>query len=205
MQPLHSELINESDEILIDMAGLGDERAIAVLMRRYCPLVFALIPPCANRLRDEAIFVGLETMYGIVRNFDHNSETTLAETIVGEVSKKLTVWRDESSEREKNILNELDKIDFGKEELLRALETMCGAKSDNLIKTEDYDELLELPEYLRQRVWESFSPLEREVFTLYGRGQSYGEISKNLNRSVKSIDNALYRIKRKVENILRQD
>jgi len=40
--------------------------------------------------------------------------------------------------------------------------------------------------------------LERKALTLYMDGHSYAEISKELNTHVKSIDNALQRIKRKL-------
>jgi RNA polymerase sporulation-specific sigma factor len=42
------------------------------------------------------------------------------------------------------------------------------------------------------------SNFERSVLSEYGKGKSYEEISITLNRDVKSIDNALQRIKRKV-------
>lgn len=43
------------------------------------------------------------------------------------------------------------------------------------------------------------SPLEKEVFALYLEEQSYVEIAQQLKRQAKSIDNALQRIKRKIE------
>ena len=47
------------------------------------------------------------------------------------------------------------------------------------------------------------SRLEAEVLKLYVEGRSYQEIAVDLDRHVKSIDNALQRIKRKVEQHLR--
>ncbi len=49
---------------------------------------------------------------------------------------------------------------------------------------------------------ELLSDLERKVLVLYLDGQSYQEISEELNRHVKSIDNALQRVKRKLERYL---
>ncbi|MFP3325272.1 sigma factor-like helix-turn-helix DNA-binding protein, partial [Planococcus sp. SIMBA_160] len=46
------------------------------------------------------------------------------------------------------------------------------------------------------------SELERKVLVLYLDGRSYQEISEDLNRHVKSIDNALQRVKRKLEKYL---
>ena len=46
------------------------------------------------------------------------------------------------------------------------------------------------------------SPLEQEVVMLYLDGKSYVEIAQQLNRHVKSVDNALQRVKRKLEQYL---
>ena len=49
---------------------------------------------------------------------------------------------------------------------------------------------------------ELLSDLERKVLSLYLDGRSYQEISEELNRHVKSIDNALQRVKRKLERYM---
>jgi len=46
------------------------------------------------------------------------------------------------------------------------------------------------------------SGLERDVLASYLQGKSYKEIAKDLRRQVKSIDNALQRVKRKLEKII---
>ncbi|MNC49019.1 RNA polymerase sigma-H factor [compost metagenome] len=49
---------------------------------------------------------------------------------------------------------------------------------------------------------EILSDLERKVLMLYLDGRSYQEIAEDLKRHVKSIDNALQRVKRKLERYL---
>jgi RNA polymerase sporulation-specific sigma factor len=51
---------------------------------------------------------------------------------------------------------------------------------------------------------EILSDLEAQVLQLYLEGKSYQDISETLKRRVKSIDNALQRIKRKVEQHIEQ-
>ncbi len=48
------------------------------------------------------------------------------------------------------------------------------------------------------------SELEWEVLTAYLEGQSYHEMAIELNRHIKSVDNALQRVKRKLENYLEE-
>jgi len=57
---------------------------------------------------------------------------------------------------------------------------------------------------MRRSIGETLSGLEVEVLRLYVEGQSYQEISAQLGRHVKSIDNALQRIKRKLEGHLNE-
>jgi RNA polymerase sporulation-specific sigma factor len=52
---------------------------------------------------------------------------------------------------------------------------------------------------MRERLSEVLSGLEVDVLALYVEGRSYHEISDELGRHVKAIDNALQRIKRKLE------
>ncbi len=55
---------------------------------------------------------------------------------------------------------------------------------------------------IESRIDEILSDLEREVLIAYLDGRSYQEIAVELGRHVKSIDNALQRVKRKMENLL---
>jgi RNA polymerase sporulation-specific sigma factor len=52
---------------------------------------------------------------------------------------------------------------------------------------------------------ELLSGLEVDVLKLYVEGKSYQEIGDELGRHVKSIDNALQRIKRKLDGRLQAD
>ncbi|WP_228459600.1 LuxR C-terminal-related transcriptional regulator [Priestia megaterium] len=51
-----------------------------------------------------------------------------------------------------------------------------------------------------QRLQEILSPIEKDVFALYMKGQTYMQISQDLHLSQKTVDNALYRIKKKMKH-----
>jgi RNA polymerase sporulation-specific sigma factor len=63
------------------------------------------------------------------------------------------------------------------------------------------DALLEAERFdgLRRRLLEVLSAFEVDVLRLYAEGRSYQELGEHLDRHVKSVDNAVQRIKRKVE------
>ncbi len=58
---------------------------------------------------------------------------------------------------------------------------------------------------IRDKIDEVLSGLEQEVLAAYLDGESYQEIAENLGRHVKSIDNALQRVKRKLEKFLEEN
>jgi RNA polymerase sporulation-specific sigma factor len=56
--------------------------------------------------------------------------------------------------------------------------------------------------HIEEKMGEILSSLEWKVLTSYLEGKSYQEIAEDLKRHVKSIDNALQRVKRKLERYL---
>ena len=74
-------------------------------------------------------------------------------------------------------------------------EAPMAGPEELLISREDYSSV-------ESRISEVLSDLEMEVLDLYLEGKSYQEIAEQLNRHVKSIDNALQRVKRKLEKSL---
>ena len=73
------------------------------------------------------------------------------------------------------------------------------------IKISDPEELIiskEQMDYIEDKIENVLSDLELEVLTSYLDGKSYQEIACDLERHSKSIDNALQRVKRKLEKYL---
>ncbi|ERI95063.1 RNA polymerase sigma-H factor [Clostridiales bacterium oral taxon 876 str. F0540] len=75
----------------------------------------------------------------------------------------------------------------------------------SMAKVTDPEELIisqEELKYIEGEIGEVLSELEMEVLSSYLDGKSYQEIACDLNRHAKSIDNALQRVKRKLEKSL---
>jgi len=75
------------------------------------------------------------------------------------------------------------------------------------IRVSDPEELIidrEEMENIESKIQEVLSGLEMEVLNSYLDGKSYQEIASDLDRQAKSIDNALQRVKRKLEKCLEQ-
>ncbi len=79
-------------------------------------------------------------------------------------------------------------------------DAFVAADADPESRVISSQELAILEEYFS----EVLSELETEVLHRYIAGQSYSEIAEELDRHVKSIDNALQRIKRKLDSYLEE-
>ena len=57
-------------------------------------------------------------------------------------------------------------------------------------------------EKLKEEIWQLLSPMEKKILRSYLDGESYTETASGLNKSPKSVDNALRRIRRKLKKFL---
>lgn len=76
------------------------------------------------------------------------------------------------------------------------------------VKISDPEELIisrEEVSKIEKEIMKSLSSLELEVLGYYLQGKSYQEIACDLDRQAKSIDNALQRVKRKLEKCLNKE
>lgn len=92
----------------------------------------------------------------------------------------------------------LDKPIYDEESDRTLLDVISEAKvtdpEEMIISQEEYTDI-------ESKISELLSDLERKVLSLYLDGRSYQEISEQLNRHVKSIDNALQRVKAEIGTI----
>ena len=94
----------------------------------------------------------------------------------------------------------LNKPIYDEESERTLMDVLIGKKGTN---PEDLFISQEEVNAIEAQIGEILSDLEWEVLSSYLQGRSYQEIADDLNRHVKSIDNALQRIKRKLEKSLK--
>ena len=58
--------------------------------------------------------------------------------------------------------------------------------------------------FIRTGMADALSPFESQVLRLYTNGRSYQDIADSLGRHTKAVDNALQRVKRKMETQIRR-
>ncbi|MCA0993642.1 RNA polymerase sporulation sigma factor SigH [Alkalihalobacillus hwajinpoensis] len=192
------------DELLVIMVHEGHSRALEHLITKYKNFVRAKARSyfLIGADREDIIQEGMIGLYKAIRDFrgdKFSSFKAFAELCI--TRQMITAIK--TATRQKHIpLNSyvsLDKPIYDEESDRTLLDVICGTKvtdpEELIINQEEFDDI-------ELKMSEILSDLERKVLMLYLDGRSYQEISVDLNRHVKSIDNALQRVKRKLERYL---
>lgn len=199
-----SEYANTTDEELIEIIRKGDKKALNYLIDKYKDIVTMK----ANRFfiigaeREDMIQEGFWGLYKAIQSFDsskQNSFKTFANLCVER--QLITVIR--TSNRQKNIpLNSsfsLNGSAYDEEDDISVLDILdtqtVEDPLDTIIKKEYY-------ESVESKIDKNLSQFEKDVLNKYVQGQSYVDIAQSLETPVKSVDNAIQRIKKKAMKCL---
>lgn len=193
-----------TDEALVEAVHGGDTDCLEFLIHRYRNFVRAKARAyfLVGADREDIVQEGLIGLYKSIRDFrgdKFSSFKAFAELCI----TRQIITAIKTATRQKHIpLNSyvsLDKPIYDEESDRTLLDVLCGARVMNpeelLINREEFDDI-------EVKMGELLSDLERQVLMLYLDGRSYQEIAEDLDRHVKSIDNALQRVKRKLERYL---
>ena len=196
------------EEVLIQRAQAQDYDAMDALMQRYKGIV---------RKRARSLFIiggdqddlmqeGMIGLFKAIQDYDKSKEavfSTFAELCISRqlysavkssnrkkniplntyVSIYSPVYSEQGEETEGSFMvdHSLEAAGLSPEEILIDRENVCS---------------------LRCKIEECLSAMEKQVFDLYMEGMTYQEIARHLDKEPKSIDNALQRIKSKVNKAL---
>ena len=193
-----------TDEDVALLARDGDEAALELLMMKYKNFVrskarsYFLIGADHEDIVQESM-IGL---FKAIRDFKPDKLTSFRAFAELCVTRQI-ITAIKTATRQKHIpLNSYVSLNrpIYDEESDRTLmdvlsEVQMAGPEELLISQEDYSSV-------ENRISEVLSDLEMEVLNSYLEGKSYQEIAQDLGRHVKSIDNALQRVKRKLEKSL---
>lgn len=175
-----------SDEFLCQLAAGGDQAAEEELVKRYLRFVRVCARPYFLAGGDSEDLIQ-EAMFGLlkaIREFDPQRDAafrTFAEVCIRNRirSAVTTAARDKHAPLNNSIPFESPMLGSGDD------------PEELYISREEEAERLD-------RLQQRLSPLEQSILSLFLRGLSYREISAQVGRPIKSVDNAVQRIRRKV-------
>ncbi|MGM0878041.1 MAG: RNA polymerase sporulation sigma factor SigH [Bacillota bacterium] len=192
------------DKVLVEMAHSGDGESLAFLINKYRNFVRAKARPyfLIGADKEDIVQEGMIGLYKAIRDFREDKMASFYAFAELCITRQILTAIKTATRQKHGPLNSyvsLDKPLCSEESNYTLMDIISGEKITNpealIINKEKADDI-------ELKIAELLSDLERRVLTLYMDGQSYIEISEELNTHVKSIDNALQRVKRKLERHL---
>ena len=193
-----------TDEELLTLIHIGNADALDYLITKYRLFVKAKARTyfLIGADKEDIIQEGMIGLYKAVRDFRGDKLSSFKAFAELCITRQI-ITAIKTATRQKHMpLNSyisLDKPIYDEESDRTLLDMITSDVSES---PEDLIILQEEYAQLEAKMNEVLSELERQVLARYLDGQSYNEISEQLNRHVKSIDNALQRVKRKLERHL---
>lgn len=188
--------IDDSD--LLRLASGGDREAEERLATRYTRLVRICARPLflAGGDSEDLIQEGMLGLLSAIRQYDPSMSTafkTYAEVCI----RRRLYSAVKSASRLKHLpLNDGLSLDYI---LSEESQTQLAANPEAFRRTPEEQVLARESEFeLNKAFAQKLSRLEKDVLALYLDGLSYDEIAAKTGRDVKSVDNAVQRIRRKL-------
>ncbi|PPA68659.1 RNA polymerase sporulation sigma factor SigH [Jeotgalibacillus proteolyticus] len=192
------------DDQIIELVHNGNTEALDYLINKYRNFVRAKARSyfLIGADKEDIIQEGMIGLYKSIRDYKEEKLTSFKAFAELCITRQI-ITAIKTATRQKHIpLNSyisLDKPIYDEESDRTLMDVISGAKPTDpealIIHREEFSKI-------EDKMAELLSDLERQVLSLYLDGQSYQEISVELDRHVKSIDNALQRVKRKLERYL---
>lgn len=192
------------DEELVKLVHDGNTQALEYLIKKYKNFVRAKSRSyfLIGADREDIVQEGMIGLYKAIRDFREDKLSTFKAFAELCITRQM-ITAIKTATRQKHIpLNSyisLDKPIYDEESDRTLMDVITGTRKLDpeilLINREEFSDI-------EDKMTEVLSDLERQVLMHYLDGRSYQEISDDLNRHVKSIDNALQRVKRKLERYL---
>jgi RNA polymerase sporulation-specific sigma factor len=192
------------DEEIVEFARNGSSVALEYLINKYKNFVRAKARSyfLIGADREDIIQEGMIGLYKAIRDFRSDKLSSFRAFAELCITRQI-ITAIKTATRQKHIpLNSyvsLNKPIYDEDSDRTLLDVISGSKitdpEELIISQEEFGDI-------EDKMGEILSDLEWKVLMSYLDGRSYQEIAVDLNRHVKSIDNALQRVKRKLERYL---
>ncbi len=198
---------NKSDEELIQIIKAGDKDALDFLMTKYKEIVNMKVSKyfLIGAEKEDIIQEGLIGLFKAVQSYNPEKQNSF-KTFANMCIERQLITAIKSSNRQKHIpLNSylsLNTAAYEEDEDTTLFDTF------NAHQTEDPLETITKKEYYKdveEAINESLSDFEKQVLNRYMQGESYIQIAEKLDTPVKSIDNAIQRIRKKAIKKIGED
>lgn len=197
---------NNSDEEVIKKIKSGDEQALAYLLDKYKELVNMKVSKyfMIGAEKDDIIQEGMIGLFKAIKTYDASKNNTF-KTFANICIERQLITAIKTSNRQKHIplnsylslnISAYENNDDDSTELIDTFNSKTIEDPlETIMKKEQYEEI-------ENAIDKNLSKFEKKVLDRYMKGESYIIIAQKLNSPVKSVDNAIQRIRKKaIKNI----
>ena len=194
-----------SDEEIIKLIKSGDKSALDFIMNKYKEVVNIKVSKyfIIGAEKEDIVQEGLIGLYKAIKNFDPEKENSF-KTFANLCIERQLITAIKTSNRQKHMpLNSYLSLNMSAYEDDEADEVIDVFDSNQI---EDPLDTITKKEYymeIENAIDKSLSDFEKKVLNRFAKGESYVQIADRLNTPVKSVDNAIQRIRKKaIRNIV---
>ncbi len=192
---------NLTDEQIISYVKQGDEKALSYILEKYKELVNMKVGKyfMIGAEREDIVQEGMIGLYKAIRSFNPDKQNTF-KSFANICIERQLITAIKSSNRQKHMpLNSYLSLntaayDNNEEDSVELIDTFNGKivedPLETIMKKEYYNEV-------ENNVNKHLSKFEKQVLDRFIKGESYVTIAKKLDSPVKSVDNAIQRIRKK--------
>ncbi len=199
-------LKNLKDNELVMLAKKGNKKAISILINKYKNFVrarskFYFI---IGADKEDIVQEGLIGLYKAIRDYNPDKKTSFRAFAELCIMRQIITAIKTATRQKHTPLNSyisLNKPIF-EENGERVLSDVIVSTRN--VNPEEIYITLELTKDIKEKMKKYLSSLEAKVLSEYLRGLSYHEVAKSIGKHIKSVDNALQRIKRKIQQTIKE-
>ena len=199
---------NLADEEVIKLIKHGDEQALSFLLDRYKELVNIKVSKyyMVGAERDDTVQEGMIGLFKAIKSYDNTKQNSF-KTFANICVERQLITAIKSSNRQKHmplnsylsLNNTAYENDDNDEELINTFDSKTIEDPlDTIMKKEYFEEI-------ESTIDKTLSGFEKQVLSRYIKGESYVDIAAKLDAPVKSVDNAIQRIRKKAIKNLYDD
>lgn len=201
---------NLTDEQIVSRIKEGDENALSYLLEKYKNLVNIKVGKyfMIGAEKEDIVQEGMIGLFKAIKSFNEEKQNTF-KSFANICIERQLITAIKSSNRQKHMpLNSYLSLntsayDNNEEDSVELMDTFDSKTIEDpletIMKKEYYNEV-------ESAVNKSLSKFEKQVLDQFIKGESYLTIAQKLEAPVKSVDNAIQRIRKKaIRNMFREE
>ncbi len=203
----NNDFTKKTDIELVELAKNGDEKALEYIFDKYKDLVNMKVSKyfIIGAEKEDIVQEGMIGLYKAIRNYEENKQNSF-KSFANLCIERQLITAIKTSNRQKHLpLNSSVSLSTP---VYQSDEDISLMELFNSKVTEDPLDTITKKEYYKfvgNEIDKSLSNFEKKVLTRFAAGDSYVKIAERLDAPVKSVDNAIQRIRKKAgKNIIEE-